>query len=120
MSEKRYPLKLYVTRRPTLILMLLGLFGNAAIWTEIFWNIRPQEESIFLHYNILFGVDLFGPWWKALSLPLGGLLILFINTLIGWLLFDRDPFASYLSQAIAVLCQIFLIVAAFLLVFLNV
>lgn len=120
MTEQHYPLKLYASKKPVLILLISAAAVNLGIWLEIFLNIRPQEDPIFLHYNILFGVDLFGPWWRVLSLPAGGLIILALNTGIGWMLFHKDPFAGYLSQAVAVLCQIFLLVASFLLVFLNV
>jgi len=83
-------------------------------------QIKPQVDPIFLHYNILFGVDFIGPWWQIFFLPAIGLLILIINTVLSWLFFQKDKFGAYLLLGVALLCEIFLFIATVLLVFLNV
>jgi hypothetical protein len=120
MADKIYPLRLYVKHIPNVVLFGVGLALNIAIWVVLLWNIRPQEELIFLHYSILFGVDLIGEWWKVLYVPIGGLVILLLNLFIGWFLFQKDKFANYVLLFIAALCQAFLFVTAMLLIFLNV
>jgi len=118
--NKFYPITLYLRYLPNLIMLSLSLFLNLAVWIWLLWQIKPIAEPIFLHYNILFGVDLVGPWWKVLYLPIIGCVILLVNAILGWLLFGRDKFIAQFLNAVTVLCQMFLFIAAALLVFLNV
>jgi hypothetical protein len=115
-----YPIKLYFKHLPHLIILPLSLALNLVNWVWLLWKIRPQVDPIFLHYNILFGVDYVGEWWRILFLPLAGLLIFLINGTIAWIIFSKNKFAAELLNFAALLCQIFLLVAGALLVFLNV
>ncbi|MFB6226419.1 MAG: hypothetical protein ABEJ02_03630 [Candidatus Paceibacteria bacterium] len=120
MKEQLYPLKLYLKDLPNKVMFSLGLVINILIWVWLAWHITPQEEPIFLHYNILFGVDLVGQWWKVYVLPFVGLLIFLVNGFIGWLSFHKDRYIAYFLNATAIICQIFIFVSAYLLVFLNI
>lgn len=115
-----YSVKLYLRNSANIILIGLSLLVNIFVWLWLLWQIKPQDEPIFLHYNILFGVDYIDVWWKVFYLPAMGLLILLINAFLGWRLFNRDKFMAQLLNIGALLCQIFLIITAALLVFLNV
>src|SRR3989344_3163074 len=115
-----YPLKLYFRHLPNLIILSLSLAVNVAIWVWLLWQIGPQDEQIFLHYNILFGVDYVGEWGRVFFLPINGLAILLVNCVSGWSLFGKDKFYAQLLNATSLFCQIFLFVTAALLVFLNV
>ena len=115
-----YPLKLYVKHLPNSLLIGLSLLANAVMWVWLGWQIPHQSDPIFLHYNILFGVDYIGEWWRAFALPLTGLVVLLVNTVLGWWLFSRDKFLNYLLLGIALMCQILLLLGSALLVFLNV
>ena len=115
-----YPFKLYISYKPNLFIFILAFLANIASWVWVLWNIRPQEDTLFLHYNILFGVDYIGEWWRVLFLPITGLLIFIINFVLGWLLFHKDKFISIILNSISLLCQIFILIASSILVFLNV
>ena len=115
-----YPLKLYIKKKQNLILLSLGLSFNIASWVWLFLNIHSHLGQVFLHYNILFGVDLVGPWYMVFALPLAGLLIIFLNAILGWFLYRQDPFAAYILNAIAIFVNVLLLISAALLVFLNV
>ena len=117
--EKMYHLKLYFKHRPNWVGLSLALLLNFLTWGWLIWHIRPQTDPIFLHYNILFGVDFIGAWWQVFYLPLSGLVIIGVNFFVGWSLFNRDKFIALLLQAASVLGNIFLLVTAALLVFLN-
>jgi hypothetical protein len=118
--RQTYPIKLYLKYKPNLIMLFLAILANILTWFWIIFRIRPQEDLIFLHYNILFGVDYIGEWWRVFYIPTIGLLILFINFVIGWVLFSKDKFISVILNAISVISGVFLLVIAALLVFLNV
>lgn len=119
-TQPLYPLRLYRRKYKVIIPFGLSFALNLAIWGWLFWNIRPQDQHIFLHYNILFGVDFLGEWWRVYALPAAGLLILLVNAILGWLLYAKDSFVATLLNVTAVLVQIVLLIAAWLLVFLNV
>lgn len=119
--DRLYPLRLFLKRLPILLPLGFGLLLNMAAWVWLGFTILPlKEEQIFLHYTILFGVDLVGPPKDILFLPFFGFGILLINGGLGWLAFSKDRLISYMLAIAACLCQIFLGIAAALLIFLNV
>ena len=115
-----YPIKLYFKNTANLVMLSLSILLNLTIWVWLLWQIHPQPEPIFLRYNILFGVSYIGEWWRMMSLPIGGLIIILVNAVLGWRMFREDKFVAQFLNAISVFCQAFLLIAAALLVFLNV
>ncbi len=121
MAEKLYPIKLYIQHLPHLFMITASVLINAGMWVQLLWQLHGERgEQIFLHYNMLFGVDAIGEWWKVLYLPVAGLFVLILNLALGWILYQKNKFAGYMLSAGAVLFQIFLFIASTLLVFLNV
>lgn len=120
MEKPFYPIKLYLKNKVIALTLLLGITLNLGTWGWLLWNIHAQEDLIFLRYNVLFGVDLIGEWWKIIYLPITGLCIIFINAVLGWILYSRDSYVAILLHVAAVLCQVFILIAALILVFLNV
>jgi len=119
MKKQLYPLKLYLQTLPNKVLLGSNLILNILIWGWLGWYISPQESPIFLHYNILFGVDLVGSWWRVFVIPVVGLSIIIVNTVVGWTTFHKDKFIAYFLNSTALICQIFLFISAYLLVYLN-
>ncbi|MCF6276587.1 MAG: hypothetical protein L3J07_01925 [Candidatus Magasanikbacteria bacterium] len=119
MARTTYPLKLYIKQPAILSMVILSLLVNIFMWFWLLYVLGPQQDPIFLHYNILFGVDLIGEWWNILYLPITGIFILIINFILGWVLFHKDKFIAYILNAVNLICQVFLLVATLLIVFLN-
>lgn len=70
--------------------VLIGsLIINALNFGLIAYFIRPVDFPIILHYNVYFGVDVIGSWWQVYFLPLIGLLILSVNTLLGYSFYQQ-------------------------------
>lgn len=63
---------------------------QAAQWWYIAANVRSTADQIFLHYNIIFGIDLIGPWWKIFLPPAAGLAFLAINFFLSFFLYRFD------------------------------
>lgn len=120
MRLRLYPLKLYLFSLPVALLSGLALVLNLFSWLWLWIEIPRGVDQIFLHYSILFGVDYIGGRTELFYVPLLGLAIWFVNVLIGWLLYRKDTFMSYVLSFVNLLCQIFIVIAALLLVFLNV
>jgi hypothetical protein len=120
MAKLIYPVKLYIKNAPIAGMFVISLLLKIASWVWLLWQIGPQKDYIFLHYNILFGVDLIGPWQKILILPGIGLLVLVANTVLAWMLFNKNKFAAQILHAASVVCQVLLFIGSTILVFLNV
>jgi len=114
-----YPLKLYIQNISLAILLGLSLVLNLLTWVWLWVQIPRDESQLFLHYNVLFGVDNIGDSWHIFYVPLIGLIILMLNTVLGWVLFKKDKFIAQLLSFVSLVCQIYLFISAVLLVFLN-
>jgi hypothetical protein len=99
---------------------VISLVLNLLIWFWLFWQISGSEEVVLLHYNILFGVDYIGPRYLVAMIPLTGLFILISNAVVGWLSYPKDKMIAAMLNFATSIIQIFLLVAASLVVFLNV
>ena len=95
---------------------LLALVLDIIIWIYLFLKIGPQENPVYLHYNIYFGVDLIGAWYWIYYLPALGLFILLVNFIIAQLLYRRMIIFSYLVQWLTLFLEIILLIAALLIV----
>ena len=120
MFDTTYSIRLYLSRRPIVVMFVLAAVANLLSWGWIFFQITPSSEPIFLSYNILFGVDGIGPWWNLLYMPLLGAAVLCINTLFGWRAFQKDAMFSYVLLSAALAVQLAIFAATWTLVFLNV
>ena len=117
---KTYPLKLYIRKWPVAIFGGLAAILNLFSWVWLMVQIPDMGGQMFLHYNVLFGVDYIGEGWRMFLVPLLGLVIFIINMLASWILYRRDVFMSYILVGVTALCQIFVVIATVLVVFLNV
>lgn len=117
---KIYPLKLYLKHPSTFISLLLAFFLNCLIWFWLLYNIGFQSEPVFLHYTILFGVDLTGPSYMVYSLPGLGLCLILFNACLGWMMYEKDEFVALISNTVSCVLHLFLLIATSILVFLNV
>ena len=115
-----YYLKLYF-RDPWVAIPLVGSVVLQALnWWYILTRIHPQTEQIFLHYNIIFGVDLIGNWWKIFYLPGFGTLILFINYTMSFWSYGRDKVLAHVLSVSTFIFEVFLAVAVVMIVGLNI
>ncbi|MEK7680930.1 MAG: hypothetical protein AAB348_02710 [Patescibacteria group bacterium] len=90
------------------------------IWWNLIANIRPDSGQIFLHYNIIFGVDLVGEWYKIFFLPIIGLGITLANYLLSIHFYSSDKFLARILGIWCLLIQVLLVVGTSLLIRLNV
>lgn len=120
MSTKIYPFRLYSKNLAILVPSVLTLATNFLAWFWLLWQIPRGDQQLFLHYNILFGVDKVGTYGGVFLITTVGLVIFIINYLLGWLLFNKDKYSSIILNYTSLICQIFVFVVALLIVFMNV
>lgn len=104
-----------------IVLIILSLSLALSISLGVFLKIflRPGPAPLTLHYTIYFGPDLLGEAWQVLTLPLVGLVLIFINGFLGFLIYRRDKFSAYFLLGILPVAQIFLWIGAVTLVMIN-
>ncbi len=119
MEYKVYPLKLYIRKIPVVSMVgavsILNLFSLA--W--LIFQIPHNTEQVFLHYNILFGVDRIGELWEVYLTSLIAIVLCCVDFLCAWLLYRRDWLLSYFLLAVSVVISIFVTISSILVVFLN-
>lgn len=92
---------------------------NACIWLALFFFIDHSAEITILHYNIYFGPDGFGEWYRLLWLPGIGLGILIMNLALTPWLWRIDRFLSNVLAGGTIFSQLVLLCAAILLIQMN-
>jgi len=90
------------------------------IWGYVLLNIRPGNGQLFLHYNVIFGVDLIGEWWQIYYLPLAGLMVLLANFGLSLFFYRNDKILARLLSFFTVFFHIFLAIAVYLIVGKNI
>ena len=109
-----------------LICSILSLVLNLAIWALLIFKFRPvalanpEQITMPLHYNIYWGIDLFGRWYESFIIPVLGLTILIINFILAIFLYSQKSLASYFFIISAVFVQAFLITAMILIILINI
>lgn len=99
--------------------LFFALGTNIVMWLWLFWQTRDFSGHIALHYNIYFGIDSFGPWPELFYLPALGLLFLGLNLSLGGPSYEKERNLAYFLSGIASFNQIILLIALYLIIFIN-
>lgn len=108
----------FLKDKENLIPFLIALGLNLFLSLYIFFVFRGSVGQISLHYDILFGVDSVGSWYRLFQMPLIGLIVLLLNlSLIFRFYLQRKLRLIRLLWVGAVGTQIFLVSALFFLLY---
>ena len=100
-------------------LTALSLLLNLSLWIYFFQNKKESDYPIILHYNLIFGVDYLGDYEKIYFVSFVGLILILFNSILGYILYNKEKLASYFLVFSALIVQIFLIVAGYLIIGIN-
>lgn len=114
-----YNAKLYLRDYWIGVIFLICVVCQIITWWYILVNIHPTTDQLFLHYSTVFGIDLIGDWWKIFYLPGGGLFIFLLNYLLSWYFYSSDKFLARVISFWTGMISIFLALAIYLIVGLN-
>ena len=104
---------------------IISLVINLLLWGFLYFqfnkilNASPGTTTLPLHYNVFFGIDLYAKWYRIFVLPGIGLLILSFNFVIAQLIYSHKQILSYFLILTALICQLALVTAGFLIVIIN-
>ncbi|PIT88284.1 MAG: hypothetical protein COU29_03390 [Candidatus Magasanikbacteria bacterium CG10_big_fil_rev_8_21_14_0_10_36_32] len=115
-----YLLKVFFRDPWVLFPLIISAAGQGFSWWYILFFTQSSQEQYFLHYNIIFGVDLVGDWWKLLFIPIGGLIILIVNFLLSISCYNKDKVLSRLFTVFTAIFQLCLVLTAYLAVGMNI
>lgn len=102
-----------------LIVSLVILVALLFLFMYKFFAFRSGDEQLFLHYNIYFGIDWMGIWYKIFVYPLVGLAVYIINLFLGILFYKKDKFISRLLICSITFCEILIFIAGMCVVWIN-
>lgn len=93
--------------------IVFGLWGVSA------WTFQPQEEPIFIHYNVYFGVDWVGPWYLGFIIPVSAMLLIGLNFLFVRHIHNKNSSMSHIIVSWTTIALLFLCVNQVLMILLN-
>ena len=100
-------------------LLIASLALNIGLFLFFYFFIKQSEIPIVLHYNVDWGVDYFGEVKNIYILPLVGLMILLLNSILSLKLWNKVKSLSYFLTAITLISEIFLWLAGIALYIIN-
>ncbi|MDD2807075.1 MAG: hypothetical protein PHW95_00955 [Patescibacteria group bacterium] len=98
---------------------LFAVLANIALWLLLVSRSTTFSDSIPLHYNIYFGIDLIGPWYQFFFMPSIGLGIIVSNFLIGLLTVKYEKILGHFLAVTAAAAQIFILAAIIAILIIN-
>lgn len=101
-------------------LIILSLAVNLSEWIILKIFVKPVDFPIILHYNVYFGVDMVGNYKSVFIVPLIGLALFLVNSILSIYFYRRkERIAGYLLLMAAFMIQLSLFVAALSIVIIN-
>ena len=73
----------------SVIVFLISLTLNLALWLILYFKIRPSDYPIPLHYSIYFGIDTIDYWYKVFIIPGIGVMLLMLNLILCIMFYRR-------------------------------
>lgn len=113
-NKRSSKLRSFFSDKVIVISIVFSLTLNGLTWWLLYSEFHGQTEFVPLHYNIYFGIDLYGPWYNILLIPASALLMVFINCIFSYILYMRLRILSYFLVITFSLCQLIFLGAAWL------
>lgn len=111
---------LFLRDKNFFIIFAATVLINFAAWILVLIFLEKENFNIILHYNVLFGVDLKGDSAEAFTIPLIGLVIFFLNSIITKLVYKKEKFIAYLLLSTSLICQLFAVIAIAAIILVNI
>lgn len=115
----------YKLDRVVQLTFIVSVVLNLLVWILLYVKISPyayltEFGTIPLHYNLYFGIDVFGKWYAVFAMPIVGALIIVVNNILAYLLYQREPLASRVFVYAQAVLSLIIFAASIFVVLLNV
>lgn len=109
----------FLREKNYLIIFTATIIVNLTAWILVLFFLEQGKINIILHYNVIFGVDFKGSSEQVFIIPLIGLVIFFLNSIITTLVYKKETIIAYLLLSTSLVCQIFSIIAVVAIIMIN-
>lgn len=97
----------------------LACLVNVGLWVALLVGFAGSSEFVIIRYTIYFGISALGPWYRVLSIPLLGLVVILLHVVIAAQSYVRDRFVSRSVALAALVINLALTVAAAFILYVN-
>ena len=115
-----YLFKVYLRYPWVVIPFIVSGLIQASMWWYVVRHIGPTENQVFLHYNVILGIDLAGSWQELYYIPATGTALLLINFVAALLLFRTERIVAGIIAVTTAIWSILLFVGLYIIVGLNI
>lgn len=115
-----YALKIYFRDIYIWLPLALSVLILGGLWWYIMSHIHPTGDQIFLHYNIIFGIDLAGSWQKMYYLGGEATGVVIVNYIAAFFLHRDNAILARITSLLTVPLIAFVAYAIVLIVGLNI
>ena len=115
-----YKIKRFGTNKWVFFNLLFVVLVQLFMWSYLFLNYKYYDADTFLHYTVGIGVDLVGKRNQLFVIPLAGLTIALVNSVIAYSVYEKNKIASIFLEFFVSITHLYLIIATLLIVSLNV
>ncbi len=100
-------------------LLILSLILNLGLFLFFYFFIKRSDIPIVLHYNVDWGVDYFGEVKNIFILPIAGLIIFLLNSVLALRLWFKVKGLAYFLAVTSLISEVFLWLASISLYIIN-
>ena len=109
----------FLRDRLILVSLTSGAVLNIIIWILAISKFGYTQETVPLHYSVVYGIDFVSSSRQIYQLPAAGLVIWLVNAWLGRMVFQEGKIFSYFLIVGSVFGQLILLLALLTLVILN-
>lgn len=109
----------YVRDPKNFISLGIALLLNIIHWTVLYIKIKPGQNSILLHYNVLYGPDFVEKSLYIYWIPLLALMLFLVNLLCSVFFYRKEKLASYFLNYATIAVQVVFFVASIIIIIVN-
>ncbi len=109
----------FLRDRLILVSLTSGAVLNIIIWILAISKFGYTQETMPLHYSVVYGIDFVSSSRQIYQLPGAGLVIWLVNTWLGRMVFKEEKIFSYFLIVGSAFGQLILLLALLTLVILN-
>jgi len=92
---------------------------NAFLWLATLWWFPRANPNAILHFSATSGVDIIGEGSRISALPIAGLILLGLNSMLGIAVYRAEPRVAWVLWFTAILVQLVLLISFFVLRYAN-
>ncbi|OGE74166.1 MAG: hypothetical protein A3I07_01550 [Candidatus Doudnabacteria bacterium RIFCSPLOWO2_02_FULL_42_9] len=111
--------KPFISDRMNSVGISVAFLINIIHWITLYIKIKPTEEQLLLHYNVILGADFIGRSLYLYWIPLLALVLLFVNLILAIRFYRKEKLASYFISFSSIPVQLVFFAATIVLIFVN-